>query len=168
MAFPDDTTTFLRAVDPSTQSDLNNIATYQNYLANGDFATAKEFLNSLSNGIQMNLNASRFNQVLEEVEQIEKFYLGLNGVREYIQSNINAFSDIGIWSADANYRVGNITSYNETLYVCKKDNKGIAPSGASADEYWGVFIKNQKQYPIAKEQPTGLAAGDLWFQEIEQ
>ena len=33
--------------------------------------------------------------------------------------------------------------------------------------YWEIFVYNQEQYPIQKEQPNNQITGDLWFELIE-
>ena len=110
MAFPDNVTNFTRAEDPTTVVDMNNIAEYQRRLADGDFSGAATWLQSMAKGIEMNLNASRFNEVLDVINQIEEFYLGLNGVKQYINDNINAFIDVALYNNTTNYSIGNLAS----------------------------------------------------------
>ena len=71
MAFPDNVQTFTQAVDPSTVLDVQNIQTYQNYITNGDFAGAQNFLAQMTNGIAMNLNAGRYNEVIQTIVDIQ-------------------------------------------------------------------------------------------------
>ena len=111
MAFPDSIQTFVKAVDPSTNVDVSNIAQYQQLISQGKFAEAQSLLASMANGIAMNLNAGRYNQVLETIVAIEHFLLDENGnYKTYIQNNIGAFSDINIYKSTTNYSVGNVTS----------------------------------------------------------
>lgn len=173
MAFPDNVQTFLRAVDPSTTLDAQNIQTYQNFIQQGDFVGAQNFLAQMTNGNAMNLNAGRYNEVVQTIEDIQNFYFGLNGVEDYINDNINAYTDIASYSNSTNYTVGNIVAYNESYYKCIQNNGPnstiITPTVTSNwQNYWELFIKPQepKQYPIQANQPTGQAVGDLWFQVI--
>jgi hypothetical protein len=179
MAFPDEVVTFTKAIDPSSQTDMQNIAKYQNYLLNGNFSDAQALLATITNGIEMNLNAGRFNEVLNVIEEIEQFYYGLNGVKQYINDNINAFSDIKEWNKEINYKVGNIASDGNQWFICKKENSNIQPKvSTNWKEYWDYFIKNQKQYPITKANSVGLPIddvgeiieqeiGDIWFELVD-
>ena len=105
MAFPDNVQTFLRAVDPSTILDAQNIQTYQNFIQQGDFVGAQNFLAQMTNGNAMNLNAGRYNEVVQTIEDIQNFYFGLNGVEDYINDNINAYTDIASYSNSTNYNI---------------------------------------------------------------
>lgn len=173
MAFPDNVQTFLRAVDPSTTLDAQNIQTYQNFIQQGDFAGAQNFLAQMANGNAMNLNASRYNEILQVIEDIQNFYFGLNGVEDYINDNINAYTNIATYSNSTNYVDGNIVAYNGSYYKCIQNNGPnstvITPTVTSNwQNYWELFIKPQepKQYPIQATQPTGQVVGDLWFQVL--
>lgn len=171
MAFPNDIIdfSFKQAQDPQTTEDINNIIEYQNKLSAGDFSGAQAFLASLSNGIAMNLNAGRFNEVINLVNEIENFYKNnIAGVKAYINNNINAYSDISKWSNSTRYNVGNIAQYQDRWYRCIQNHTNKEPT-VSTDwkSYWEIFIKNQKQYPISVSQPTNQQAGDIWFQIIE-
>lgn len=169
MAFPDNVQTFTQAVDPSTTTDIENIQTYQQKLASGDFSGAQEFLAAWDKGIQMNLNAGRFNEIIKTIQDIETFYYGLNGVKSYIQNNIKQFSDINVWDVSITYFVGNIVSYDGNLYVSLIDNNlgNIPIGGTSSDTNWQLFVKNQQQYPVTSLQPTNQVVGDLWFQLVD-
>lgn len=173
MAFPDNVQTFTKAVDPSTSSDVANITQYQQLIAQGKFADAQSVLATMTNGIAMNLNAGRYNQVLETIVAIEHFLLDKNGnYKQYLQDNLNAFSDINVYSPTTNYSVGNITSSNGKLYYCERANgpatQVVQPMVTTDwDKYWGVFVYNQKQYPIQATEPTNQISGDLWFKLIE-
>ena len=173
MAFPDNVQTFLRAVDPSTTLDAQNIQTYQNFIEQGDFAGAQNFLAQMTNGNAMNLNASRYNELVQTIEDIQNFYFGLNGVEDYINDNISAYSNIAVYNNNTNYSVGNIAQKNGAYYRCIQANGPattvVEPTVTSDwESYWELFIQPQepKQYPIQAEQPTGQAVGDLWFQLI--
>lgn len=170
--FPDNVTTFVRAEDPSTTTDIQNILTYQNYLAQGNFSAAQALLASMDKGIEMNINAGRFNEVIQVIEEIEKFYHGLNGVKQYINNNIKAFSNIALYNNQTDYVAGNIASDGNHWFICKQENgpSSIIVQPKVTDNwnnYWDCFIKNQKQYPIQKEQPTNQVAGDIWFELID-
>lgn len=172
MAFPDNITTFVRAEDPSTATDMQNILSYQTYLAQGNFSAAQNLLASMDKGIEMNINAGRFNEVIQVIEEIEKFYHGLNGVKQYINNNISAFSNIALYNNLTDYTIGNIASDGNQWFICKQPN---GPSSTIVrpnvtdnwNNYWDYFIKNQKQYPIQKEQPTNQNVGDIWFELVE-
>lgn len=169
MAFPDSVQIFTQAVDPSTTTDIENIQTYQQKLASGDFSGAQEFLAAWDKGIQMNLNAGRFNEIIQTIKDIETFYYGLNGVKAYIQKNINKFSDINVWDSTMNYSIGSLASYDGSLYVSQIDNNiNNIPLGGPNDTNWQLFIKNQKQYPVSSTQPINLEIGDLWFEVISE
>ena len=129
MAFPDNVTNFTRAEDPTTVVDMNNIAEYQRRLADGDFSGAATWLQSMAKGIEMNLNASRFNEVLDVINQIEEFYLGLNGVKQYINDNINAFSDVALYNNTTNYSIGNLASG----LLLSNPNVSHPPTGCAHD-----------------------------------
>ena len=173
MAFPDSVQTFVKAVDPSTNADIGNIAQYQQLISQGRFADAQSLLASMSNGIAMNLNAGRYNQVLETVVAIQHFLLDENGnYKTYLKDNISAFSDINLYNNTTNYSVGNVTSSGGKFFYCKQKNgpasKVIQPLvSAGWQNYWEIFVYNQEQYPIQKEQPSNQITGDLWFELIE-
>ena len=173
MAFPDNVQTFLRAVDPSTTLDAQNIQTYQNFIEQGDFAGAQNFLAQMTNGNAMNLNASRYNELVQIIEDIQNFYFGLNGVEDYINDNISAYSNIAVYNNNTNYSVGNIVQKNGAYYRCIQANGPattvVEPTITSDwESYWELFIQPQepKQYPIQEVQPMRQAVGDLWFQTI--
>lgn len=169
MAFPLDVDPFLQAVDPSTAQDIANIKAYQSRVESGDFSGAKNFLMSLSNGVQMSLNAGRYNQVIDAIIAIEQFYLGLGGVREFIQNNVSAYTNYKQWDNTYTYSVGNIAGNNSNWYSCIQENKGIQP-GVSSDweTYWQLILEQQPavQYPIQRTQPTGQIIGDLWLKDM--
>ena len=170
MAFPQEIKTFERAVDVGLDTDITAIKNYQNAILNGDFSTAQEILATIKDGYAMNLNASRFNELIDTIVAIEKFYLEPNGVRQYIKDNILANSDIALYDETINYNEGNIASYNGVWFYCKKSNIGIVPTiNQNWEEYWGSFLEPLPalQYPIQKEQPTGQNIGDLWFEILE-
>jgi alkyl hydroperoxide reductase subunit AhpF len=174
MAFPDDVTVFTQAQDPSTTLDAENISAYQALIESGDYASASALLASMTKGIEMNMNAGRFNEVLAEIQAIETFYLSLNGVRAYIQENIDKYTDINVWNDTTDYAIGNIASNDGDWYICTTAN-GVSttiyePNVTSGwESYWDVFLapKPAEQYPIQTAQPTGQAIGDLWFEVIE-
>lgn len=174
MAFPDTITPFLQAQDPQNSIDVENILNYQNLLNSGDLSGAQQFLMSLSNGIQMSLNAGRYNQVIQAIREIEQFYLGLNGVKQYINDNISAFGDIALYNQETNYSIGNLASDGSKWYKCIQINgpeTSIVQPGITSgwETYWELFLQpqNAKQYPIQIEQPTTQNVGDLWFQIIQ-
>lgn len=167
MAFPDNVTIFRRAKDPSTATDINNINQYQSLLASGDFSGAQDFLAQMTDGIAMNLNAGRYNELIQTIEDIENFYIGLNGVKQYLQDHIDAFTDTKAYDATTSYSTGNIAAYGGNWYISLQDaNLNHTPTGDSIGVYWDILISNQKQYPIQAEQPTGQEIGDLWFQVV--
>lgn len=173
MAFPDNVQTFTQAVDPSTVLDVQNIQTYQTYIANGDFAGAQNFLAQMTNGIAMNLNAGRYNEVIQVIEDIQNFYFGLNGVVDYINNNISKYTDIAPYNNTINYVAGNLVGSNSTYYLCTQNNGPsttiIEPNVTENwQNYWTLFLQpqNPKQYPIQATQPTGQNVGDLWFQQL--
>lgn len=171
MAFPDNVQNFMRAIDPSTVTDAQNIEQYQQYIENGNFTAAQNLLAEIQNGSAMNLNAGRFNEILQTVEDIQNFYFGLNGVQDYIDSNINIYSDIAMYSVQSNYVVGNIVSSGSEYYRCIQENgpnTSVHSPKEANSQYWELFLEPQepKQYPIQAQQPTGQQIGDLWFQEI--
>lgn len=167
MAFPNDITPFLPATDPTNATDINNILTYQNMLSAGDISGAQQFLMNLSNGIQMSLNAGRYNQVIDAIVEIEKFYSGLNGVKEYILRNSSAFTNYKQWNSTYNYSVGNFVGYNNSWYSCIKENTNIEPTVATNwEQYWQLILQPQpaKQVPIQGNTPIDQLVGDLWFE----
>ena len=174
MSFPENVTTFLQAVDPSTVDDINNINQYQSLLNNGNFSDAQTFLSQMANGIQMNLNAGRYNEVLKTIEEIEAFYKGLGGVKEYITTNINAFTDLSQYSTSTDYKAGNIALYDGVWYQAKVDITQVGAGGtiitpgttANWGNYWNILIQNQYQYKLSENEPSGLIEGDLWFKVL--
>lgn len=166
MAFPDNIENFLQAQDPESTEDVNNIKAYQQMVDNGDISAARDFLMNLSNGIQMSLSAGRYNQVIDAIKEIEEFYLGLNGVKEYIKNNASAYTNFKQWNSGFTYSVGNIVFYNGNWYSCITENTNVNPTNSY---YWEVILETQlaKQYPVSETQPTGQEVGDLWFQVIE-
>lgn len=172
MAFPENVDAFLQAQDPLNITDIENINTYQAYLNSGKFSEAYNFLfNQMANGIQMSLNAGRYNQVIDAIVAIENFYLGLNGVKDYIQTNVNAFTNYKQWNNNYGYVVGNFVGNDGSWYSCIQDNINVEPGiTPNWENYWTLILKPQSaiKYPIQEEQPTGQTAGDLWFQKISQ
>ena len=167
MGFPDNVSTLLRAIDPTSATDINNIIQYQTYLQNGDFSGALQFLKTMANGVQMNINASRFNQILDEITDIEDFLL--NNITPYIQQQINQYSDIAVYSQSVDYNAGNIVSYNGSLFFCKVAN-GVSSTiyvpetTTNWESYWQYFVRND--YQLSSTQPSGLNDGDIWLEEI--
>lgn len=168
MAFPDSIQTFLRAKDPITTQQVSDIKDYQALMEQGNFTGAISKLAQISDGIAMNISAGRWNQVLETIEEIEEFYYGLNGVKAYIQANINKYKNINVWDRTTTYSIGNIVQYNGVWYVSKANNNLAYPP--TNERFWEVFLKNQpaKQYPIQELQPESQNVDDLWFQIIEK
>lgn len=169
MAFPDETTTFLQAQDPTTAQDISNIKSYQDLLNAGKFSDAHDFLMGLSNGIQMSLNAGRYNQVIDTILEIENFYKGLGGVKEYILNNASAFTNYKQWNSTYSYSVGNFVGNDGSWYSCIQANTNIEPGiSTNWQNYWELVLQPQKaiQYPIQATQPTDQKAGDLWFQVL--
>lgn len=171
MSFPQDVTTFLQAQDPSTVEDVQGIVDYQTALANEDFAGASDILANMANGTVMHLNASRFNEVVNEITAIENFYLngdGQGGVAGYINSEITAYSIIGVYDATTTYPQGAIAQYDGQWFKSlQASNQGNTPT-STIGTYWDYFIQPQSaiQYQIASSQPAGLSNGDLWFREL--
>lgn len=172
MAFPDNVDVFLQSQDPSTAQDIQNIKTYQSLLGENKFSEAYNLLfNQMTNGIQMSLNAGRYNQVIDAIVAIENFYLGLNGVKEYIQNNASAFTNYKQWENSITYSVGNFVGHNSSWYSCIQQNTNIEPGVTSNwQNYWALILQQQeaKKYPIQATQPTGQTVGDLWFQIMSQ
>lgn len=167
--FPAGITQFVDAVNPSTQTDAVNIKLYQTAISEGRYQDAQNILANIPNGNKMNMTASRFNALLDEIASIESFYLGLNGVKQYILDNIDAYVDVKAWSSSISYATSNVTIANGQYYLCIRDNRNIQPGVTSNwQTYWSILIKKQKQYPVQAEQPasTEQVAGDLWFQVI--
>ena len=169
MSFPQSPVTFLQAKNPENADDIKTILTFQNKLQTGtSFDEALKWLATQTNGTAMNLNADRFNDVINEVTAIENFYLGLGGVKEYIDALINAYSIIEEYNATTTYPQGAIAEYNGQWFKSLQDkNLGNTPTD-NIGTYWSYFIQPQpaKQYPMASSQPSGLSNGDLWFRII--
>nr|DAT76339.1 MAG TPA: hypothetical protein [Caudoviricetes sp.] len=174
MAFPDTIDAFLQAQDPQNSQDIQNINTYQSLLngsSENPIGDAHNYLMGLSNGIQMSLNAGRYNQVIDAIEAIESFYLGLNGVKEYIQNNASAFTNYKQWGNSITYSIGNFVGHKGSWYSCIQQNTNIEPGVTSNwQNYWTLILQPQTaiKYPIQAEQPTGQVAGDLWFQIVSR
>lgn len=176
MAFPEEIKTFMRAQDPTTIEDIQNIETYQEYLKDGNFIAAQSYLSNMANGIAMNLNAGRYNEILETIEEIQAFLSNSDtGYRKYIEDKIDAYSSIGLWKTSVDYNVGNIVGNGVNLFICKVANgpnsRYVEPEVSQGwEEYWDYFVKPMPaiQYPVQAEQPSGQTTGDLWFQIIDQ
>jgi hypothetical protein len=171
MAFPDSIKTFVEAVDPSSAEDIQKIQQYQEMLSSGNFSAASNFLAAMENGMKMNISAGRFNDVLTEIVAIEKFYFGLNGVKELIQKNINAYSYVNEWNGQTTYHEGNLANRLGTWFLCIKENTNIEPYyNSSWKSYWKLFVQPQsaKSYPIQAEMPEDQDVGDLWFKQIKK
>ena len=170
-SFPDEVKQFVEAVNPSTSTDAANIKSYQTAVSEGRYQDAQNILASITNGNKMNMSASRFNDLLAEIVAIENFYIGLNGVKQYIQDNIDAYVDVKAWSSSTNYVQSNLAISNGQYYLCLQANTNVQPGVTSGwQNYWSLLIKKQKQYPIQAEQPgpTEQVAGDIWFQLISE
>ena len=170
MAFPNNIDVFLDAKDPTSTDDISNIKEYQRLLS-VDIASANEYLGNMPNGIEMNLNAGRYNQVIGAVSSIEKFYK--NDVKPYIESTINAYSDIGLWSDNADYSIGNIVCNGSEWFKCvtKNGKSSIVIQPEVSPNWqlsWVYFLKHQeaKKYPIQSAQPQNQKIGELWFKVL--
>lgn len=168
MAFPDDVTTLMRAVNPTTAIDAQNIKEYQELLMQGNFSDAQTLLQNMTNGVQMNLNAGRYNEVLDLIEQIEQFYLGLNGVRNYIYNNVDKYLDVAEYVENIDYSIGNLAHKNNKWFKCIMANGPastviIPETTENWANYWEYFLLNQVAYPVQEEEPVGLNEGDIWF-----
>ena len=171
--FPDNMRILTRAIDPSSPSDLNNIANYQSLVSQGKFSEAQEFLARMTNGVAMNLNAGRYNEAIDLINAMADFLSNNDcNYKNYINSNINAYKDINGWNGDTDYSIGNVVIYNYIVYKCIQENGPntmvIEPKmSENWTDYWQIFVQNQKQYLLEVEEPIGLNDGDLWFELIE-
>ena len=152
---------FLRATDPQNANDISNILQYQSLLQAGDFNAAVNFLKTMANGQQMNLSASRYNEIIEEIENIEDFLL--NDLTTYVINQIMRYKDINVYDPTVSYVNGNIVSYQGNLYICNAPSLNNLPTDTN---YWEIFVQNQVQYPVSTTEPSGLNNGDMWFEEI--
>ena len=167
MSFPDNVSTFLRATDATTPEEINQIIEYQSLLQSGDFVGALNLLKSMQNGVAMNINASRYNQILDEISNIETFLL--TDTANYIQQNVDRYKDINLYSQSVDYSLGNIVSYNGNLFTCKQANGVsstivIPETSTSWNNYWEYFALSN--IALTTTEPAGLSDGDIWFEEI--
>lgn len=166
MAFPENITSFIQAKDP-TPDDIENINNYQSELSNSNFTGAKNILANMVNGIEMNMNAGRYNELIDTLKAIEEFYIELGSVRQYIRDNIDAKLYIAKYNNDTHYKVGNLVSNGSKWFICKEACDGIEPEvTAGWETNWEYFLNTQ--YPIQQSQPTNQNVGDLWFEVLEE
>ena len=59
------------------------------------------------------------------------------------------------WSNSANYVIGNVVSYNNSIYACIANNTNQAPPNAT---YWNALIVGPPTY-VDKETPSGTING---------
>lgn len=170
MAFPENITSFVQAKDPTT-SDIASINNYQSELSNLNFIGAKNILINMTNGIEMNMNAGRYNELIDTLKEIEEFYAEMGSVKQYIRDNIDAKLYVALYNANTHYKVGNLASNGSKWFKCKENCQGIEPEvSANWTAYWENFLEPQDnvQYPIQSMQPTNQNVGDLWFEVLEE
>ena len=153
---------FLRATDPSSQTDIEKINTFLNYVNNSDFENASNYLKSNPELYAMNINASRYNQVIEAINIITN-YLN-NEATNDINTNISRYKDINIYDGGTTYTTGNIVSYYGNLYSCKvASSLNVLPTNRTN---WEIFYQNAL---LISTSTTGsdlnLKYGTIWFYE---
>lgn len=153
---------FLQATDPSSQTDIEKINTFLNYVNSGDFEGASNYLKSNTELYAMNINASRYNQVIDAINTITD-YLN-NEATDDINTNINRYKDINIYVSTTPYTTGNIVSYNGNLYRCKVANSlNVLPTNKTN---WEIFSQNAL---LISQNENGsdldLKPGMIWFHE---
>lgn len=163
--FLQNVTPFISAQDPSTTQDAQNINTYQNLLATNPTAAAT-FIATMPNAVEMQMNAGRYNEVLNLLGQLQMMFI--NGIQPLIANNITRLLDVASWQNNIIYQVGNICQYNNNWYICIQTTTGFQQPEVTDnwEDYWDYFILPMPatQYPIQSTQPTGQSVGDLWFQ----
>jgi hypothetical protein len=170
MAFPDSVKTFVQAVDPAI-TDGENIKNYQDAIAINDYTGASEILANITNGIQMNMNAGRFNDALSEIIAIEEFYLGLTGVKAFLLQNASTWTSS--WDSATAYITDVAVNYNNNFYVCLENNTNKEPTVAiDWQTYWRVLVtpnpprKYKVQESLTPEEIAEMEIGEIWAQEI--
>lgn len=170
--FPSNIPALPSATNPSSNTDMVNIASYQSMINSGDFAGAQNFLLANPSLVSKLLTAGNYNALIDTLNQVVEYLNDENGLyRSFINNNINAYKDINAWSNETDYSVNNIVMYNYNIYKCLQ---GCGPSSTvyeptvttGWENYWVLFVANQKQYPVSTTQPTGLTAGDIWFKDV--
>ena len=170
MAFPNNVKTFVQAVDP-TSTDGENIKSYQDAIAINNYTVANEILANITNGIQMNMSAGRYNDALAEIIAIEEFYLGLNGVKSFLLQNAGTWTSS--WSSETSYIADVVVNYNNNFYVCIENNANKEPTVAvDWQTYWRVLVtanpprKYKVQESLTTEEISEMEIGEIWAQII--
>lgn len=142
--FPESVDTFVEMLD-IVSSDAVVLKAYQDAMEAGNVIQASNALNNMANAVQKILTADKINKVFNSIEALERFLS--TDIVPYItqlqtnwQTEINKFGYIGTYSASTPYKKRNIVSYTigsyTYLYLCIKDNTGIAPTNST---YWSKF-----------------------------
>lgn len=165
--FLQNVTPMISASDPTTTQDAQNINTYQNLLATNPTAAAT-FIATMPNAVEMQMNAGRYNEVLNFLGQLQMMFV--NGVQPLIANNITRLLDVAAWQSNIIYQVGNLAQHNGKWFICINPTTSFQEPEVTSgwESYWDYFILPMpaKQYPIQTTAPTGLSVGDLWFQVL--
>ena len=170
--FPSNIPALPSATNPSSNTDMVNIASYQSMINSGDFAGAQSFLLANPSLVSKLLTASGYNALIDTLNQIVNYLNDNDGLyRKFINTNINAYKDINEWNDETDYETNNIVIYNYNIYKCLQENGTSStvyePTVTSGwENYWVLLVANQKQYVVSTTQPTGLVAGDIWFKDV--
>ena len=99
------------------QSDALLIAQYQQYILNGDMASAQNIYSLIPNASKKFIGALVLNQLADAIMALETFY-GNSGFTNYIttkqaewQAIIDNFSYIGTYNNNTKYKKNNIVLY---------------------------------------------------------
>jgi hypothetical protein len=169
MSFPSGADTLTTATN-ITSSDMDLIISYRDALANNNLTLANQILLSITNVNEKIINASRINEIINVIKNIDDFYN--NEIDDYLNQNINRYTPLMNYNSATTYDIGNIvispTAFGIlNLYISLvDDNTNNSPS--SSPTYWELLLDEQHpvQVPIQETQPTGLSVNDVWIKII--
>jgi len=141
-SFPDEIQTFVTMLN-MVVSDGNAVTGYQEAMRNGDYASAQQYFNQITNGSQKILDAEKINTLMQTCVAIQRFYSTdiepyLNTKQTEWEGIINRFSYLGDYSLTVNYKKNNFVTSNVNgypqLFLCIND----APAGTTVTNtnYW--------------------------------
>ena len=119
------------------QSDASLIKQFQQYILNGDMASAQNIYRQIPNANRKFIGALVLNQFADAIMALESFY-GDSGFEEYVaekqvewEAIINKFSYIGVYNNDVQYQKNNIVLYsvNSQDYLFINTYNGTTPIG---------------------------------------
>lgn len=137
------------------ESDAELLKQYQQYVLNGDMASAQEIYNQIPYANNKFIGALVINQFADAIMSLEAFY-GNSGFEEYVtnkqtewQTIIDEFSYLGVYNNNVQYQKNNIVLYNVDgqNYLFINNYNGITPKQTlpTNTNYWRILTIQGKK-----------------------